>query len=201
MKKRKPWFYILCFMILLFCAIWMFLTNWIFNVIKERTDNVEEEQYIDVLRYVLPQLTYYDQEINLDELTEEQLLLLGLKVTYHLPYVDKTSTLEENQEKILLQGEDLRNTMKDYFGIQYDSSNHALPPAVRYLKGTDIYEITVTDSFGNSNFNFVYEIQEVKQSGNQLSITIRAKNINSNTYLITLHCPNNHCYFQSSKEL
>lgn len=77
----------------------MFLTNWIFNVIKERTDKVEEEQYIDVLRYVLPQLTYYDQEINLDELTEEQLLLLGLKVTYHLPYVDKTSTLEENQEK------------------------------------------------------------------------------------------------------
>ena len=73
MKKRKPWFYILCFMILLFCAIWMFLTNWIFNVIKERTDKVEEEQYIDVLRYVLPQLTYYDQEINLDELTEEQI--------------------------------------------------------------------------------------------------------------------------------
>lgn len=50
--------------------------------------------------------------------------------------------------------------MKDYFGIQYDSSNHALPPAVRYLKASDTYEITVTDSFGNSNFNFVYEIQK-----------------------------------------
>ena len=201
MQNKKKWFYILVGMIVILCIIYIVLSFWIFRVIQKDNQNstVDSPKINQMLKHIMPQLNYQDNMLKIKELNEEEILWLGLKVTYHIPTTTKSTILSGNGKQIQIQAKDVKDILKSYFHITLPIDQLSLPYGVQYNRNTDSYLLTVNDVFGNFQSDFKYHIMKQETKKDQQLITLKAvSNHETTTYKITFDCDND-CYFVSSE--
>lgn len=198
MKKKKRWFYILIIIIIFLSSLLIFLNIWFYKMIKKPSQSQEKEMN-QMISHILPQLNYYNHEINIQNLTKEEQLWFGLKITYHLPHTTKITIIQNNQKQIQIPFEEVQKTLKQYFNISLNNENQSLPYFITYNSFNDSYLISNIETFGNYQTDFHYQIIKQKKFMNKNIITVKSTSQNEeNIYEVQFIC-NKSCYFVSSK--
>ena len=74
MKKKKKWFYNLVGIIIFLCILYIALSFWIFRVIQKDVVKIDQQKVNQMIENIMPQLSYQDHVIQIDQLQESELL-------------------------------------------------------------------------------------------------------------------------------
>lgn len=199
MQKKKKWFYRLVGIIIFLCLIYIALSFWIFHVIQKEQPKVDQQKINQMIEYIMPQLNYQDNIIQIDQLQENELLWLSLKIAYHTRNTEKSTVITNDGKSIQISADSVRDVLKNYFHTILPIDLLSLPDGVQYDSQLNCFLFNVEDVFGNFQLDFQYRIIKQEIKNNQLIMTLKAtSNHEENTYLITFECEND-CYFKSSE--
>lgn len=199
MKKKKKWFYRLVGIIIFLCILYIALNFWIFKVIQNDHHTMDQPKINQMLKYIMPQLNYQNHILEINQLNEEELLWLGLKITYHIPNTTKYTVLSEQGKQIQIQAQDVKKVLNNYFRVTLPLDQLSLPYGVQYDNETDSFLLNVDDVFGNSQLDFKYQIVKQEAKQHQQIIMLKANsNHEITTYKVIFECDND-CYFISSE--
>ena len=199
MKKKKKWFYNLVGIIILLCILYIALSFWIFRVIQKDVVKIDQQKVNQMIENIMPQLSYQDNVIQIDQLQESELLWLGLKIAYHTKNMEKLTVITNNKKTIQISAESVEKILKEYFHMMLEIDDLSLPYGVQYDSKTNYFIFHVEDVFGNFQLDFHYSMIRKEIKDNLLNITLKATtNHEENTYLVTFDCDDD-CYFYSSK--